>query len=896
MIKQLATILTLFLTSSTVFGQSNTIIPFSNKAAKANVNVHKTVLTLDDIHANYENGVVGERCLQQSVSDALMERNPAYREGVEEARQITDQIVREMEAGTRATPPVYTIPVVFHIIHKGEAVGSGTNISTAQITSAIDALNRDYRRTSANGGVAQGAGPDIEIQFCLAGVDPQGNPHSGINRVNGTSVSGYASGGISTNTNDVQVKALSRWDNRYYLNIWVVSEIDNNGADVANTNNFFGGTLGYAYLPQSPITALSDIDGVVALNLCVGNDPTGSLGYRLWFATKLNRTLTHEVGHYLSLAHPFGNSCSESNCSTQNDRICDTPPTVQNNGCTPSCSGAQIENYMDYTDEDCQDQFSAGQKTNMRAVLTGIRSALVNTNNCGVSTNFDAAISAISNPSGSLCQTTFTPVVTLNNYGATTLTSVQIQYYVDAQTPTNYNWTGSLASNSSTTVTLNSVTTSAGAHTFTARTSSGTLNGSNTDQVTSNDQTSTSFSVATGGNAVTLTLSVDCWGSEVTWDVRNASNSVVASGGPYTNNASGEQFVESFCLAQGCYNFNIYDSEGDGMYGAQWTGCSVNGNYSITDGSTTLVQMTTQNAAYGSSETQNFCVGGGGGTTTTCEDLMEFDGDLFYVNNTDAPNFDVLAADIDQQTVDPNLANAGWNSEWMGVYVVVGPGDTNFFLRAASWFVNTTVPANNWLTFGPITMPSDGGTLTWKHRYGSNSYRDGYSVLVNTTGTAVANFTGATTLFSVADNAASTNGDTVWTAKSVPLPSNPYAFQSVYIGFHHTALDQFYLDLDDIIIEGCSSITVDISETEKFDLRVYPNPSSDNFTFSYNSDASSKLDFRMLNAVGQEVWKYQTTGSAGTHQIDTQGLATGVYTLVVKGDRLNVSERLILTK
>ncbi len=895
MTKNLYAFLMLLLLATTAYGQSNQISAFSNKQAKPNAVLHKTVLTLDQVHENYASGAVGERCLQHSVSEALMERDPSYRRGVEEAWQITSEIARELESGTRATPPVYTIPVVFHVIHKGEAVGTGTNISSAQLQSAIDALNRDYRRTSANGGVAQGAGPDTEIQFCLAGVDPQGNPHSGINRVNGTSVSGYASGGIST-SNDVQVKALSRWDNRYYLNIWVVSEIDNNGADVANPNNFFGGTLGYAYLPQSPITAMSDIDGVVALNLCVGNDPTGSAGYRLWFATKLNRTLTHEVGHYLSLAHPFGNSCSESNCATQNDRICDTPPTVQNSGCSSSCPGAQVENYMDYTDEDCQNQFTAGQTTNMRAVLTGIRSALVNTSNCGVSTSFDAAISAISTPSGSLCQTSFTPVVTLTNYGSTTLTSVQIQYYVDSQSPTTYNWTGSLASNSSATVTLNSVATTTGAHTFTARTVSGTLNGSNTDQVTSNDQTTTNFSVATGGTAVTLNLSVDCWGSEVTWDVRNSSNTVVASGGPYTDNASGEQFVESFCLAQGCYDFTIYDSEGDGMYGVQWSGCSVNGNYTLTDGSTTLVQMTAANAAYGSSATHNFCIGGGG-TTTTCEDLVEFDGANFFVNNTDAPAFGVLASDVDQQPLATPLANAGWNSEWMGFYEVVAPGDTNYFLRVASWFTNTTVAANNWLTFGPVTMLSDNGSLTWKHRYGDNDYRDGYSVKLNTTGTAIANFTGGTTLFSVADNAASTDGDTTWTTNTVTLPANQYALQSVYIGFHHTALDMFFLDIDDIVIEGCSSITVDISETEKFDLRVYPNPSSENFTFSYNSDASGKLDFRMLNSLGQEVWNHQTSGqTAGTHQIDTRSLATGVYTLVVKGDRLNVSERLILTK
>ena len=102
---------------------------------------------------------------------------------------------------------------------------------------------------------------------------------------------------------------------------------------------------------------------------------------------------------------------------------------------------------------------------------------------------------------------------------------------------------------------------------------------------------------------------------------------------------------------------------------------------------------------------------------------------------------------------------------------------------------------------------------------------------------------------------------------------------------------------DDIIVEGCNSITVDVSEEEQFNLNVFPNPSSNNFTFQYNSETSDNLEFRMLNSLGQEVWNYQSKGSQnGIEVIETQGLSTGVYTLVVKGDRLTVSERLILTK
>src|SRR5690606_40649970 len=39
---------------------------------------------------------------------------------------------------------VYQIPVVVHVIHNGESVGTGTNISQAAIQSQIDVLNEDF--------------------------------------------------------------------------------------------------------------------------------------------------------------------------------------------------------------------------------------------------------------------------------------------------------------------------------------------------------------------------------------------------------------------------------------------------------------------------------------------------------------------------------------------------------------------------------------------------------------------------------------------------------------------------------------------------------------------------------------------------------------------------------
>ncbi len=843
---------------------------------------------------------LGEKCLEHDRDEALKILNPQFRAGRESAIDLSRRIVQELNSGVRATPPVYTIPIVFHVIHKGESVGSGTNVSSAQLQSSVDALNRDYRRTSVDGGIALGAGPDTEIQFCLASIDPNGNATTGINRINGTSVSGYASNGI-TSANETSVKALSRWDNQYYLNIWVVSEIDGNGADLSNPANFTGGTLGYAYLPTNPVTWNSDRDGVVILNLCVGNDPNQSNGYRLWpWGSLTNRAVTHEVGHYLGLDHPFeGNSCSENAalCHTLGDRVCDTPPTVQGSTCnTPACPGALVENYMDYTSETCQDMFTSGQSVVMRAALAGARNAVVNTSNCGAPNDYDAAVSAIAAPNGSICLTTFTPSVTLTNYGATTLTSVQIAYNVDATGPSTYNWTGSLAQNASTSVTLDPVTTTTGAHTFTATTVSGTLNTNNTDQETNNDESTSSFTIGASGAAITLTLDLDCYGDEITWEVRNSSNTVVTSGGPYVNNASGEQITESLCLAEGCYDFIINDSYGDGLYGSQHSGCNVDGDYEITDsGGGILVELTAANSDFGTSATHNFCIGGGG-SSTTCEVLMAFDGYNFSINNNDLPNFGIEIIDNDQEAVATPLANNDYTSDWMGFYEIPTAPDTNFYVGVTSWFADTTQYADNWLNFGQVTIPNDGGELRWKHRFPNNSYRDGYEVLVNFNGTSISDFSGATVLYTVDDNDPSTNGDTDWTSQVVDLPSGTYAGQTIYIAFHHTALNMFFLELDEIEVEGCTSTLVGISEGDAFKINVFPNPSSSNFTFKYATDSNEKLNFSLHNSVGQSVWSHQSSnGLNGEETIETGGLSAGIYTLVVQGETFNVSKKLILT-
>jgi hypothetical protein len=129
--------------------------------------------------------------------------------------------------------PVITIPVVVHVIHyPGEAIGTGTNISDAQIQSQIDVLNEDFRRLNSNiysvPAAFRGASADPLIQFCLAQQDPNGAITNGITRDLSLTQEEYAQTGFPPEFRCLNrfilqgfIKPATIWNRDKYLNIWV---------------------------------------------------------------------------------------------------------------------------------------------------------------------------------------------------------------------------------------------------------------------------------------------------------------------------------------------------------------------------------------------------------------------------------------------------------------------------------------------------------------------------------------------------------------------------------------------------------------------------------------------------------------------------------------------------
>jgi hypothetical protein len=167
----------------------------------------------------------------------------------------------------------------------------------------------------------------------------------------------------------------------------------------------------------------------------------------------------------------------------------------------------------------------------------------------------------VTNPqgvSGTFCGADVTPQVTIQNNGSEALTTAQINYGFDGAQNLTYSWSGNLAQWQSAAVILPTASMTAGNHTFSASVSN--PNAGLTDENANNNSVSSTFNVVIGGQSVQMNLALDCYGSETTWELQDATSTAIYSGSGYSDDQPGPVDSDPWCLNDGCYTYFIMDS------------------------------------------------------------------------------------------------------------------------------------------------------------------------------------------------------------------------------------------------------------------------------------------------------------------------------------------------
>lgn len=305
------------------------------------------------------------------------------------------------------------IPVVVHVMHLGEAVGTGSNISVAQINDALRGLNERWSK-------AIGDGVAVPVRFALAKRAPDGSPTTGIVRVNTTSLPRYASEGIQSVNNgpgvdDRDLKDLSIWPIDQYYNVWVVHDIQ-------------GSVLGFAHYPNFNEAPYPYDGTVIERNAMIYN----------------SITLTHEMGHAFNLAHTFegddGSTCPPNvDCSVDGDGVCDTPPHREDDcGPTNPCSTTGIWdnsrlNYMSYCGSAVSTRFTTGQSERvLYALQHSVRNTLpISLGNSPTGNAVEFGIAAFLLQDFLLCDSSFSPQIRLVNYGTQPINTLTYSLTLD---------------------------------------------------------------------------------------------------------------------------------------------------------------------------------------------------------------------------------------------------------------------------------------------------------------------------------------------------------------------------------------------------------------------------------------------------------------------------------
>jgi hypothetical protein len=359
---------------------------------------------------------------------------------------------------------------------------------------------------------------------------------------------------------------------------------------------------------------------------------------------------------------------------------------------------------------------------------------------------------------------------------------------------------------------------------------------------------------ACNDNAITLTINLDNYPGETTWTVVNSSGTTVASGGSYSG--AGSTITEDLCLPNGCYDFTIFDSYGDGIC------CSYgNGSYSLTDGSTVLAS----GGSFGNSEATNFCVGstppppppsycGSEGSNSSFEWIQRLQ--FGSINN--------------------NSGNDGGYGDYTNLSTALTPGGS-VSVTLVPGFSSSTY-TEYWRLW--VDYNRDGDFTDAGEQIGQGS---GTGTLSGTLSVS-SNATPGTTRLRVAMK---------YDAYSTPCETFSYGEVEDYTVTIGSALPG---ENGAPIADATGLQSNDLTKGAGF--RIFPNPAKDLVNLQYRAADDGTVEIQLLDLMGRTLQAFtdQAVSGANTFQLQTQQLPEGTYLIrLTQNDQQHV-ERAVISR
>jgi hypothetical protein len=357
---------------------------------------------------------------------------------------------------------------------------------------------------------------------------------------------------------------------------------------------------------------------------------------------------------------------------------------------------------------------------------------------------------------------------------------------------------------------------------------------------------------------VYVSLTLDDFGMETSWLIKTETGTVLATGGPYPKKKKGHVMRDTVCVIDGCYVFEISDSDGDGIccnYGQ--------GSYLLQDSTGNVIGSGSQ---FDTLEVVDFCLpevdDNGGGNDGDC-DVINFRENTIvtYGTNQDAGTVSLLS------------------------------GSNGFLLQSNAWKaieIDYAMTSETWVSFwfrSTTQGEIHGIGMDDNEVLSSNlTFR-----LYGTQGWGLADFNDYP-------------GDGAWRHYQIPI-GQYYTLQAKYLFFtadHDVGTrdgNSYFRDV--VITEGapCSTAALpagaELTQPLGYGFQLAPNPASNEITVDL-PQVKGTVNYEIIDLTGRAVKR--GTFSNGKAQVSVADLPNGSYFFRYEGDTDKGSRRFVVAR